>query len=371
MGAYYVGLDVHSRDTVFVIPDEAGAIIGRGTVPTTPEAFARMCHQYQLPPGTLIALETGTSAFYVARALSALDLKPMVIDAHEVRVKARRPCQKSERRDAFELCDGLRRDLYRSIVHIPSPAISALRTALGRRRHFIRIQTAEVNATKRLLRGAGWLVGTRGSLRNASRWERLIEALASEPELQTHTRLHYAVWQQTGAQVRAVDHLLGDLGRGFRDAVRRLETVPGVGPIVALTALAVFADVERFGSAKHVASYAGLVPSTYQSGDRDRHGHITKRGSAELRTMLCEAAHHARRPSHPLHPYFLKLCARRGYKTAIVAVAHRLCRVLCPLLRDGTEFQPTRLGIEEGPFTQTITRRFRLTPKSAGRLALV
>jgi hypothetical protein len=55
--------------------------------------------------------------------------------------------------------------------------------ALSRRCHFIRIQTAEVNATKRLLRGAGWVVGTRGSPRNASRWERLINALAVEPEL--------------------------------------------------------------------------------------------------------------------------------------------------------------------------------------------
>jgi transposase len=329
-----------------------------------------MYQQYQLPAGTPVALETGTSAFYVARALMTLGLKPIVIDAHEVRIKARRPRQKSDRRDAFELCDGLRRDLYRSIVHIPSPAISTLRTTLSRRRHFIRIQTAEINATKRLLRGAGWLVGTRGSLRNASRCEYLINALAVEPELQAHTRLHYAVWQQAGAQVRALDHVLGELGGGFQEDVRRLETVPGVGPIVALTAVAVFADVERFGSAKHVASYAGLVPSTYQSGDRDCHGHITKRGSAELRTMLCEAAHHARRPSHPLHPYFLKLCARRGYKTAIVAVAHRLCRVLYALLRDGTEFQPIRLGIEEGPFTQTVTRQFRLTPKSAGRLTL-
>jgi len=153
--------------------------------------------------------------------------------------------------------------------------------------------------------------------------------------------------------------------------IRRLQAVPGVGPIVVLTALAVFADVQRFATAKHVASYAGLAPSTYQSGDCDRHGHITERGSAELRAMLCEAAHHARRSTHPLHPYFLKLCARRGYKIAIVAVAHRLCRLLYVLLRDGTDFQPTRLGVDEGPFTQTITRRFRLTPKPAGRLAAI
>jgi len=67
--------------------------------------------------------------------------------------------------------------------------------------HFIRIQTAEVNATKCLLRGAGWFVGTRGSLQNASRWERPINALAVEPQLQTHTRFHYAVWQPTRAGI--------------------------------------------------------------------------------------------------------------------------------------------------------------------------
>lgn len=371
MGAYYVGLDVHSRETVFVIQDAAGTILGRGMVPTTAEGLARLRQDHRLPPGTVVGLETGTLAFYVARALAALEFKPIVIDAHEVRRKAHRPAQKSDRRDAFEICDGVRVGRYCSIVHIPSPAISTLRTTLSRRRHFVRLQTAEVNAAKRLLRGAGWPAGPRASMRTATGWERLITALANVPELQAYIRLHYAVWQQAGAQVRATDHQLGELARVHRDDVRRLETVPGVGPIVALTAIAVFADVQRFESAKRVASYAGLVPSTYQSGACDRHGHITKRGSAELRTMLCEAAHHARRPSHPLHPYFLKLCVRRGYKIAIVAVAHRLCRLLWALLRDRADFQPTRLGLEEGPFTQTITRRFRLTPKPAGRLARV
>ena len=150
--------------------------------------------------------------------------------------------------------------------------------------------------------------------------------------------------------------------------MKRLETVPGVGPIVALTAIAVFAEVSRFASAKHAASYAGLVPSTFQSGERDAHGHITKRGSAELRAMLCEAAHHARRPVHPLHPHFARVCARRGYKTAVVAVAHRLCRILFAMLRDGTDFSVIRVGVEEGNFKRTTTYQYRLRPKPAGRL---
>jgi transposase len=130
-----------------------------------------------------------------------------------VRRKAHRPAQKSDRRDAFELCDGIRRGLYRCLIHVPSPAISRLRTTLSRRRHFVRIQTAEVNATKRLLRGAGWLTGTRPSLRSATSWDRLLEALAGVPELQGHVRFHFAVWcTAPGSLDREQDSMMIVLG---------------------------------------------------------------------------------------------------------------------------------------------------------------
>jgi transposase len=172
MERYYVGLDVHSRESVFVIK-RADDIIARGTIPTTPAGLERLRAAHQLPPGTPVALETGTSAFFVARELARLEFEPRVIDAHEVRRKALRPQQKSDTRDALELCEGLSRGFYRSVVHIPSPAISTLRTTLSRRRHFVRLQVAEVNAVKRLLRGVGREGGRRGSLRTDAHWTRL------------------------------------------------------------------------------------------------------------------------------------------------------------------------------------------------------
>ena len=95
--------------------------------------------------------------------------------------KAHRPEQKSDTYDALELCEGLR-GFYRSMVHVPSPAIGDLRTTLSRRRHFIRIQTAEVNAVKRLLRGVARNSGRRGSLHTAAHCQRLLagEAVPSE-----------------------------------------------------------------------------------------------------------------------------------------------------------------------------------------------
>lgn len=159
----YVGLDVHSKNSVFVIQDRRGRAVGDGKVPTDREGLQQMRDRFDLPAGTQVALESGTVAFFVADRLNELGLRPVVIDAREVRVKASRPLQKSDRRDARELCEGLRRGIYRSIVSVPPPGIRLLREALGRRRHFVNLKTAEVNAVKRLLRTVP-VVQARGQL---------------------------------------------------------------------------------------------------------------------------------------------------------------------------------------------------------------
>jgi hypothetical protein len=104
-------------------------------------------------------------------------------------------------------------------------------------------------------------------------------------------------------------------------------------------------------------------PSTFHSGEREASGHITKRGSAELRAMLCEAAHHTARPQNPLNPFFTELCVRRGYKMAVTAVAHRLLRVIYAMLRDRTDFDVTKLPIERGPFTNSREVLYRRKKK--------
>ncbi len=357
----YVGVDVHSKQSTFVIADAAGTVLAEGEVPTTPAGLRALCERHQLAPGTPVALETGTSAFFVARQLSGLGMAPVVVDAHEVRLKAHRPAQKSDRRDARELCEGLRRGIYRVIVHVPSVAVARLRDTLSRRRHFVRIQTAEINAAKRLLRAAGLGQG-RNNLRTETGWTTLLRDLDPHEELHAYLEQHRAVWRCAGEQIAALEALLAAHQRPFVSDLQRLQTIPGVGPIVAATVVAVFADVQRFPDAKHAASYAGLTPSTYQSGPRDVHGRITKRGSAELRAMLCEAAHHAARPQHPLHPYFARHCTKHGYKRAVVAVAHRLCRITFAMLRRGGDFDVSQLGIDVGPFEHTRVQLYRLKP---------
>src|SRR2546430_11279128 len=95
----YVGLDVHSKRSVFVIEAADGRVVARGDIPTTPAGFRQLREQPALAAEAPVALGTGTVAFYAARGLARVGVRPLGLDAHEVRAEAHRPRQKSDRRD--------------------------------------------------------------------------------------------------------------------------------------------------------------------------------------------------------------------------------------------------------------------------------
>ena len=341
MSQAYVGLDAHFKTCAYTIGDGAGQVGSEGTVATTSLALLAWQRSHDLPAGTPVALETGTVSFHVARVLARLGLDPHVIDAHEVRLKAYRPRQKCDRRDARELYEGLRRGLYRSRVYVPDANLSRLRETLSRRRHFVRLMVMQRNAARRLLRAHGLHVAV-PRLASEKAWVQLLAALRGDVALHDWLALHAQQWRAARQCVTTLEQSLQEQRLGYATAADLLETIPGFGLIVALTVIAVFGDVRRFVSAKHAASYGGLVPASHDSAERVAHGRITRSGSSELRAMLCEAAHHARHPRHPLHRHFGHLCVRHGAKRAVVAIAHQLCRIAYAVLRDQVAFDPAR-----------------------------
>lgn len=114
-----------------------------------------------------------------------------------------------------------------------------------------------------------------------------------------------------------------------------LMSIPGVGPVVALTILAEVGDISRFRSHRQLASYAGLVSSLHSSAGVDRHGRITKQGSVWLRTALVEAAHVVGRMRNcRINIFFRKRIVKGGYKKAVVATARRILQFSFYVLRD-------------------------------------
>jgi hypothetical protein len=128
--------------------------------------------------------------------------------------------------------------------------------------------------------------------------------------------------------------------------VAQLQTVPGVGPVVALTFRATLDEVTRFRDAGQVRAFVGLVPREDSSAERRHRGHITKAGSGELRSLLIQAAWACwkSRGSGLLRAWAERLAGRRGRRIAVVALARRLSRILYAVWRDGTTFDGTRVA---------------------------
>jgi transposase len=218
--------------------------------------------------------------------------------------------------------------------------------------------TMETGAAKFLFRQAG-----RGSamprLATEAAWAKLLASPQAEG-LREHLAMHAELWRLAQEQVAALERELDKALAPFRETEELLTTVPGVGRITAASFIAVLGTPERFPDSGAVGSYLGIVSSTYDSGESERHGRITRQGSGPLRAVLVEVAHHAANPRHPLHPYFARVCAKAGYKKAVVAVAHRLARILFRMWRTKTAFDVAKLNVEAARETRTKTVHYRI-----------
>ncbi len=122
-------------------------------------------------------------------------------------------------------------------------------------------------------------------------------------------------------------------------------TVPGVGPVVALTYRVTVDVPARFKNSKAVGAVFGLTPARYQSGESDRPGAISRCGDEMMRAMLYEAAQILLVRSTKwswLKAWAMKIARHRGMKKAIVALARRLAVIMHRIWVDGTEFQWSR-----------------------------
>jgi transposase len=137
------------------------------------------------------------------------------------------------------------------------------------------------------------------------------------------------------ATIAELQQAIGRYQEQFRAAVELLQTIPGVGEVVAAAIVAeIGTDMSQFPSAKHLASWAGLCPGNKQSAGKRLGGRTTK-GNVWLRAMLGEAAWSiAYARGSYLSAQYHRLARRRGKNKAAMAVAHSLLVIAYCVLRD-------------------------------------
>jgi transposase len=197
------------------------------------------------------------------------------------------------------------------------------------------------NDLRATLRNFGLKVGQVGTAKFEARIKDLVEDL---PDLDALVEPLLVVRRVLREQIGILHRQLLAIVRND-DVCRRLMTVPGVGPVVALTYRATVDVPARFRNSKAVGAVLGLTPSKYQSGEVNRTGAISRCGDEMMRMMLYEAAQIVLVRSTKwswLKAWAMKIARHRGLKKAIVALARRLAVILHRIWVDGTEFRWTR-----------------------------
>jgi transposase len=335
-----VALDVHQSFCEVAIRED-GKTRSAGRVVTdraTLELFAQ-----SLSPTDEVVMEATGPAMEIARIIEPHVARVVVANAQDVRAISHARV-KSDRFDARTLAELLCAGMLES-VWVPDAVTSGLRRRVARRAALVRQRTRAKNEIHATL--ARCLLG-RSPVSDLFGKEGL--AWLAEQELGTEESETVAGCLRQidflDGEVIQVDRKLSEWAAGSQDA-KRLMSIPGVGPGVAVTLMAAIGDISRFSSPRGLVAYLGLDPKVRQSGDEPpRHGRISKRGNAQARSVLVEAAWVAMRQPGPLHAFGERIRVRKGTQIAAVAVARKIACLAWELLTKGEDYayaQPSRV----------------------------
>lgn len=300
---------------------------------------ARVLPFFAKLPRCIVGMETCASANHWARELAALGHEVRLMPPQYVKPYVKR--SKNDASDAEAICEAVTRPTMR-FVGVKSPEqqgvlvlhrtrliLTRQRTQLG---NAIRAHLAEFGIVAPAGRqGLERLTAVIGDMRD----ERLPQlARACLAMLVDQLGLVLAHLLETDRAIRA-DSRATELGR-------RLQEIPGVGPLVASALVATVPDPHAFKSGRNLSAWLGLVPRQHSSGGKERLGRITKAGDSYLRKMLFVGAmaviryaerHGTRRP------WLAKLLTRRSPRVAAIALANKIGRIAWALMTSGQRYR--------------------------------
>lgn len=359
------GLDVHKKTVVAcVLTPEGKQTRTFGTMTQDLLVLVDWLGEHRV---THVAMES-TGVFWkpIYNLLEGLELTVLVVNAQHIKAV---PGRKSDVKDAEWIAELLRHGLVRG-SYIPDRPQRELRELVRYRRSLIQQRAQVVNRIQKVLEGANIklsavvsdIVGVSGramleAMVRGTEEPQLLAALAKgrlqhkRPVLEEALRglmgPHQRMMLQSHlrhlgfleAEIAQLDTEVASRMRPFEEALACLDTIPGMGRRAAEQVLAeTGADMARFPTAAHLASWARVCPGNNESGGKRKSGH-TGGGNPWLRTTLVQAAWgaaHTRRTY--LSAHYHRLAARRGAKRAIVAVAHTILVIIYHLLRESAVY---------------------------------
>lgn len=316
----YCGIDIASKSSYLYVTTKSGRKMASGEVETTRKGFESRLKRY-VRDGLKIAIEAGNQTAWIYDTLVAMGAKATVVNPTKVKLIAESR-RKTDKIDTKILRELLRIDALPHAVHMPGKRARAARGLLVARRQLISARTKLCNAVRGMVRQEGTLLPPR-ALSTLMGWKHLLGNGFNQPHLAVIVETYCDTFKALTTSIRDIDRELAGCERKEARAAR-LQTMPKVGRIAALTFLAAVDDPKRFPSARKLVGYSGLAPTVRSSGERTEYGSISREGRRELRAVWVQVAHlvamDTTKATQPLRTWFNRVARRRGKKTAMVAL---------------------------------------------------
>jgi len=328
----YIGANVHKNNTLFAVLAQEGKVEQRTRIENNLQALREFVGGLPKPAHWVIEAGYHWQPFY--EVVEELDLA--VSPAQPLKVKLMAEARiKTDTIDAATLAHFLLLN-YLPIAYIPPREVRDLLEILRHPARLVKTQTMAKSRIHALLAKNGIRHQFNDLFGKAGR--RFVKGLHLRPWYQLALQQLLALLDTLQMLIQEVTEVIEKEAKATPEA-RLVATIPGVGYYSALLILAEIGDINRFPNGKKLCSWAGLVPSTYSSGGRTYHGHLTKQGSGWLRWILTQAVPHAARGTSQLGAFFQRVARRGGRNAAKMAVARQMLIIIRRMLVRGEPFR--------------------------------